>query len=117
MKFDWNLIGWKAERRAGMFIPYVPRWARHPAAKALRACRFAPSFVQETARKWADDLTSPWRALDQLLLQTAVKIDVQVACPNCGKLGPLTEAEVLRTYCFSCSYWGHDPRGHERDET
>jgi hypothetical protein len=100
MRFDWNRIGWKAERHIGTLIPNVPRWARHPVAKALRACRFVPNLVQETARKWADDLTSPWKALDQFFLQVAVKIDTQVACPHCGKLGPLTDAEYQPLHAF-----------------
>ncbi len=42
------------------------------------------------------------------LFRFAAKIDDKVICPNCGKSMPLIHLEKLKTYCFACSYWGHE---------
>jgi hypothetical protein len=38
------------------------------------------------------------------------KIDDKVECPYCHKQMSLIDFEVLKTYCYDCSNWGHDPR-------
>lgn len=106
---SWQHLGWIMERQAKRLVPFVPTVLRHPIAKALRSCRRFPSFMDKTAKAWANSVSSPWWAMDQFFLQTSMSVDVQVPCPNCGKMGPLFDAKKLKTYCFDCSDWGHDP--------
>jgi hypothetical protein len=99
----------RLEYRARSLAVYVPPWARHPLAKTLRA-------VSETVRH-ADAATSslrarfslPWTEVFQLFLQTAIAVDVKVPCPHCDRPTPLSELELLKTYCYGCSDWGFPP--------
>jgi len=53
------------------------------------------------------------KAIDGLpgqLFRLAGYLDDKAPCPNCGRPEALVHLATLKTYCWDCSYWGHDPR-------
>lgn len=52
-------------------------------------------------------------AVDRLpgqVFRLAGYLDDKAPCPNCGKPEAIIHLARLRTYCWDCSYWGHDPK-------
>lgn len=73
----------------------------------LKAYRSASPLGRKT--RWLLELR---RFLDRApghLFRAAGYVDDKRPCPNCGKPEAVVHLEKLKTYCWDCSYWGHDP--------
>lgn len=53
---------------------------------------------------------SRYCAANRAILRRIERTDDKRQCPHCGRLTKLVELEFLKTYCYSCSDWGMDPR-------
>jgi hypothetical protein len=75
----------------------------------LQARLRARAGVVRALQDRAAALTAAYERRVADLWRYARRVDDKVLCPYCHEPAPRLDVEQLRTYCFSCSYWGHHP--------
>jgi len=87
-----------------------PLGVRRAVADVFAGCASAIERTETTVKSLVSHKV-PWWGLRQFFLQTGKHVDEQVTCPYCGKPAALRAIQQLKTYCWTCSYMGQDPRG------
>ena len=73
----------------------------------MKAYESTNTFPRKTS--WLLELRQFMDSIPGRLFRAADYIDDRAPCPNCGKPEALVHLAKLKTYCWDCSYWGHDP--------
>lgn len=82
----------------------------HAAAAALLSLHGALESKSLWPRGTIQTIKEVVERLPSQIFRLAGDLDEQAPCPYCGKPEALIHLAVLKTYCYACSWWGHDPR-------